>query len=42
MKEKEDSVFKVLNTRKNKSFNNDNDNLDIDDIGEGKRHLMLK
>ena len=31
MKEKKDSLFNILNMRNNKSFNNDNDNLNIDD-----------
>ena len=30
MKEKKDSLFNILNMRNNKSFNNDNDNLNIE------------
>ena len=41
MKKKEDSLFNISNMRKNKSFNNDNDNLDIDDTKKQKHYSLL-
>ena len=39
MKEKEDSLFNILNMRNNKSLNNDN--LNIDDITKQKNYPLL-
>ena len=41
MKEKEDSLFNILNMRNNISFNKDNDNLDIDDNTKQKNSPLL-
>ena len=37
MKKKEDSILNILNMRYNKSFNNDNDNLNVDDTTKQKK-----
>ena len=37
MKKKEDSILNILNMRYNKSFHNDNDNLNVDDTTKQKK-----
>ena len=41
MKEKEYSLFNIFNMRSNKSFNNDNDNLNIDEMTKQKKCPLL-
>ena len=41
MKEKEDSLFNILDMRNNTSFNNDYDNLNIDETAKQKNHPLL-
>ena len=41
MKEKEDSLFNMLNMRNNKSFYNYNDNLNIDNMTKKKSYPLL-
>ena len=41
MKEKEDSLFNILNMRNNKSLNNGNNNLNMDDTTKQKKYSLL-
>ena len=41
MKEMEDSLFNILNMRNNKSLNNGNNNLNMDDTTKQKKYSLL-
>ena len=41
MKEIEDSLFNILNMRNNKSLNNGNNNLNMDDTTKQKKYSLL-